>query len=337
MTEEFVNKAAWLRARREPVVVDDAPNAELVQHEIRIKVAYTAINPRDAKLQVFDDSSVKLPAILGLEVTGMVVETKCPNFSVGDTVLASLDALTDSKYGGFQKYTIAQMGHIAKVSDDANLLKIVTSPVALFTTVYYFTEELHLDLPDLNNLEPEPTKGTLLIYSGSSATGTAAIQLAVQAGYKVVTTSSPRNADFVQSLGAHVVIERTSDEYVASALKAQGPYIAVYDNFGTVDTGSIIAEAIGKGTIITLVQYDLPSKFSDVVVKFQATPHRHLSPAAKKFLIEDYFPLITKPGSTVFTFQPGQLLGGLDQVQAGLNEQLKGVSAKKLIVAPNQE
>ncbi|KAK9335428.1 chaperonin 10-like protein [Lipomyces starkeyi] len=335
MTEKFANKAAWIRAKREPVVIDDAPTPELAEHQVRIKVAYTAINPLDAKLQFFDDLTIKFPAILGLEVTGRVVESHCPHFSVGDIVLASLDALSGPQYGGFQKYTIAQMGHIAKISDDADLFKVVTSPVALFTTVYYFTKELHLDLPDLSNLSPPPTKGTFLVYSGSSATGAAAIQLAVQAGYKVVTTSSSRNAEYVRSLGAHVVIERTSEDHVISTLKAELPYIAVYDNFGTVDTGNVIAQVIGKGTIITLVPYNLPSKFSDVVVKFQATPERHLGASAKKFLIEDYFPLITKPGNTVFKFQPGRLLGGLDQVQAGLNEQLKGVSAKKLIIAPN--
>lgn len=45
---------------------------------------------------------------------------------------------------------------------------------------------------------------TLLTLSqgGSSATGSLAIQYATLAGYKVITTCSPRNNDFVESLGA---------------------------------------------------------------------------------------------------------------------------------------
>ncbi|KAK9238371.1 chaperonin 10-like protein [Lipomyces kononenkoae] len=337
MATKFPNKAAWIPAKGESIVIRDSPNPELALHQVRIKVAYTAINQLDAKLRVFDIMPINFPTILGLEVTGKVVETNCPNFKVGDTVLATLDALSGAQYGGFQKYTIAQMGHIAKISDEADLLKVVTAPVAIFTTVYYFTKELGLDLPDMANLSPPATKGTVLVYSGSSATGAAAIQFAVQAGYKVVTTCSSRNANYVRSLGAHVVIERSSLDHVITALRAEAPYIAVYDNFGTVDTGSVIAQAIGKGTIVTLVPYTLPAKFKDVVVKFQATPERHLTESAKKFLIEDYFPLITRPGSTVFKFQPADLLGGLDQVQHGLTEQMKGVSAKKLVIAPNME
>ncbi|KAK9369060.1 chaperonin 10-like protein [Lipomyces kononenkoae] len=337
MAAKFPNKAAWLPGKGESMVIDDAPTPELAMHQVRIKVAYAAINQMDAKLRVFDIMPIKFPTILGLEVTGKVVETKCPNFNVGDTVLATLDALSGAQYGGFQKYTIAQMGHIAKTPDDADLLKIVTAPVALFTTVYYFTKELGLDLPDMANLSPKPTKGTVLVYSGSSATGAAAIQLAVQAGYRVVTTCSSRNAHYVRSLGAHVVIERTNLDHVITALRAEGPYKAVYDNFGTADTGSVIAQAIGKGTIVTLVPYNLPPQYKDVMVKFQATPERHLSESSKKFLIEDYFPLTTRPGSTVFKFQPADLLGGLDHVQKGLQEQLKGVSAKKLVIAPNME
>jgi NADPH:quinone reductase-like Zn-dependent oxidoreductase len=47
----------------------------------------------------------------------------------------------------------------------------------------------------------------LLIYGGSTATGTLGIQFAKAAGYKVVTTASPRNFDLVKSRGADEVFD----------------------------------------------------------------------------------------------------------------------------------
>jgi NADPH:quinone reductase-like Zn-dependent oxidoreductase len=47
----------------------------------------------------------------------------------------------------------------------------------------------------------------VLIYGGSTATGTLGIQYAKQAGYKVVTTASPHNHELVKSRGADAVFD----------------------------------------------------------------------------------------------------------------------------------
>jgi NADPH:quinone reductase-like Zn-dependent oxidoreductase len=56
----------------------------------------------------------------------------------------------------------------------------------------------------------------LLIYGGSTATGTLAIQFAKAAGYKVITTASPRNHELVKSRGADEVFDYND---TGSALK----------------------------------------------------------------------------------------------------------------------
>lgn len=47
----------------------------------------------------------------------------------------------------------------------------------------------------------------VLIYGGSTATGTLGIQFAKAAGYKVITTASPRNHELVKSRGADEVFD----------------------------------------------------------------------------------------------------------------------------------
>jgi len=62
---------------------------------------------------------------------------------------------------------------------------------------------------------PEEGKGNgewVLIYGGSTATGSLAIQFAKLAGYKVITTCSPSNIDFVKSRGAHEAFDYHGSE-----------------------------------------------------------------------------------------------------------------------------
>jgi len=56
---------------------------------------------------------------------------------------------------------------------------------------------------------PEERKGNgewIMIYGDSTATGSLGIQFAKLAGYKVITSFSPRNVGFVKSRGADEVL-----------------------------------------------------------------------------------------------------------------------------------
>lgn len=62
---------------------------------------------------------------------------------------------------------------------------------------------------------PEEGKGNgewIFVAGGSTATGSLAIQFLKLAGYKVVTTCSPRNFDFVRSRGANEIFDYNDKE-----------------------------------------------------------------------------------------------------------------------------
>ncbi|NED50376.1 Zn-dependent oxidoreductase, partial [Micromonospora aurantiaca] len=51
---------------------------------------------------------------------------------------------------------------------------------------------------------------TLLVWGGPTCVGSNAIQLARNAGYRVVATSSPHNFDCLRSLGTAETVDRRS-------------------------------------------------------------------------------------------------------------------------------
>lgn len=78
-------------------------------------------------------------------------------------------------------------------------------------------QSLKLPFPDSPLANPVP----ILIYGGSTATGILGIQFAKLSGLIVITTSSPRNFDYLKSLGADTVYDYHKDtETLAQEIKA---------------------------------------------------------------------------------------------------------------------
>jgi NADPH:quinone reductase-like Zn-dependent oxidoreductase len=68
-----------------------------------------------------------------------------------------------------------------------------------------------LQLPPPNTHAAQSQKTLLLIYGGSTATGSLAIQYAKLSGLTVITTCSPHNFDYVKSLGADAAFDYKDD------------------------------------------------------------------------------------------------------------------------------
>ena len=82
----------------------------------------------------------------------------------------------------------------------------------------------------------------LLVHSGASGLGTAAIQLGVAVGARVIATAGgPEKVAVCEQLGAHVVIDHTKDDFVEAVLDATDDVGAevVYDLTG----GDFVAQS----------------------------------------------------------------------------------------------
>ena len=89
--------------------------------------------------------------------------------------------------------------------------------------------------PDLLNLSKPsaPTEGGeyFLVWGASTTVGQFAVQLATQAGYKVIGTASAKNHELITSLGAVGVVDY-HDEDAVEQIKAIGQPIAALDCAG---------------------------------------------------------------------------------------------------------
>ena len=239
-----INTAAWLGASQAQLEVKPAPYTPPRENEIVVKNHAVAINPIDWLIQVigyFIFPWIKYPFVLGSDLAGEVFEIGkgVTRFKVGDRVLGHAVG-TDKKRnssaeGAFQTYTVVLAHMAAPIPSAMSYETAAVLPLGLSTAACGLFQKDHLAL-QYPSKTPKPTGQTLLIWGGSTSVGSNAIQLAVAAGYEVITTASPRNFDYVKKLGAGQVFDYNSKTVVQDVIAAFK---------GKTSAGAL---AIGKGS-----------------------------------------------------------------------------------------
>ncbi len=241
------NTAAWIRARSAQLDVGPAPYPAPGPDQLVVRNNAVAVNPLDWLIQVAGSVVYRwlhYPAVLGSDVAGEVVEVgdAVTRFRVGDRVLAhAVGTDKDSNRateGGFQSYTAVLERMASAIPDALSYEAACVLPLGISTAAcaLFQTDQLALHYPSAS---PRATGETVLVWGGSTSVGSNAIQLAVAAGYAVITTASPRNADYVTQLGASQVFDYRSPTVVPDLIAAMsGRTLA-----GAVAIGTGSAEA----------------------------------------------------------------------------------------------
>jgi Zn-dependent alcohol dehydrogenase len=230
-------------------------------------------------------------------------------------------------------------------------------PLALSTAACGLFQKDHLAL-QYPSAAPKPTRKTLLVWGGSTSVGSNAIQLAVAAGYEVITTASPRNFDYVKELGASQVFDYNSKTVVKDIIAAfQGKTLAgaLAIGTGSAEPCADIVHACNGNKFLSVASpsvsftsgmtFRLVLKFVSSTVSLQVKCRtRHIRTKfiygttlkeneVSKVIYEDFLPKVLAEGRYVAAPEPYVVGTGLEYVQAGFDAQIKGVSAKKVVVS----
>ena len=367
------NTAAWLPATQAQLEVKSAPYTPPRENEIVVRNHAVAVNPIDWILQIVGGLIfpwIKYPFVLGSDLAGEVVEVGkgVTRFKVGDRVLGHAVG-TDKKRnsaaeGAFQTYTVLLAHMAAPIPDTLPYENAAVLPLGLSTAACGLFQKDHLAL-QYPSATPKPTGQTLLVWGGSTSVGSNAIQLAVAAGYEVIATSSPRNFDYVKKLGASQVFDYNSKTVVKDVVAAfKGKTIAGALAIGTgsaeacsdivhacsgtkfVSTAStpVSFESLplrpGRGTLLPLLLRLVSSNVS-LQVRFRVRNIRTkfifgttlMDNEVSRVIYEDFLPGALAEGRYAAAPEPALVGKGLEYVQAGLDIQKKGVSARKVVVS----
>ena len=333
------NQAAYLTAKgASPLSVSDAPYTSPGADQVTVKNYAFAINPCDGLVQQTGMFVKQWPFILGCDVAGTIEEVgpNVTHLKPGDRVLSSTQGVGGPpEQAGFQKYTLSSADVVSKIPDSLSFEQACVLPLSLLTagTCFYLENHIGLALPSVDAKDQD---AYVFVWGGSSSVGSTAIQLARGSGYKVITTSSPKNKAYCEELGAEKVFDYNSDTLVDEVVE----YLE-----GKTLAGSL--DSISKGTVEKVVQIARRTEGSkkimvttpgtekghpdDVQVKWMFAEMRGMKEA--KVLFNEYVPKALATGQLMAKPEAMVVGKGLESLQAGINRQQEGVSAAKVVVS----
>jgi NADPH:quinone reductase-like Zn-dependent oxidoreductase len=230
MTLTEPNEALWLPRRGAKFQVGPAPDRAPGPGQIVVRVRAVGLNLVDAIpgfAYRFVAPWLSFPAIVGCDVAGDVIAvgSGVTRFRIGDRVLGHALGLerdrNDPAEGAFQLHVVLLEYMSSPLADDLPFERAAVLPLTLSTAATGLFQEDHLGLA-LPQADAPQRAETVLVWGGATAVGGNAIQLARNAGYRVVTSCSPRNEAHVRSLGAERVVDRRSATAVEELVTAVG-------------------------------------------------------------------------------------------------------------------
>lgn len=218
-------KALVSKQEGKKVVTTVTDVADFGAGDVVIKSEYSGVNFKDA-LGVTGKGSIfkKFPLIGGIDVAGIVAESKNAKVSVGSQVLVNGCGLGEIQDGGFAE----------KVRVPAEWIVMrpptLSSRAAMMLGTAGFTAGLCLNRLELNGVTPD--RGPVVVTGASGGVGSLATWLFSQKGYDVIAVSGKKEEHaWLKKMGAAEV--KTVEELkLGSRPLEQSRYQAAVDNVG---------------------------------------------------------------------------------------------------------
>ncbi|WP_454056566.1 zinc-binding alcohol dehydrogenase family protein [Cupriavidus sp. Marseille-Q8015] len=167
----------------------DIPKPQAVAGTVLIKIKAFGIN--HAEMHMRRGEWAEAAPVSGIECVGIVEACPGGEFAVGTKVAAFMGGLGRTINGSYAEYTLASVNNVAAIESDLPWAELAAIPITYATAWTCLFRNLDLQ------------KGqTIVIRGASSSFGLAAVNMAVNAGAKVIATTQ-KEAQFekLQALG----------------------------------------------------------------------------------------------------------------------------------------
>lgn len=219
----------------------DAPMPYAYEGELVIKVHAAGINRPDIlqRMGAYPPPKDASP-LPGLEVAGVVAQVGRggTKFKQGDQVIALCNG------GGYAEYVSVPAGQALPLPKGWSMTQGAALPETLFTV-----QQTLIDRAQLRDGQ------TVLIHGGAGGIGAAAIQMAkLKNCFVIATASGDEKLDYVRSVGADLVINYLTEDFVEKtkiATDGQGADV-ILDIIGSDYVDRNIRAAAMDGTIVQL-------------------------------------------------------------------------------------
>ena len=239
----------------EVVVVEEIPEPSPGKGEVIVRVAAAGVAPWDAIIREGKSKvSPQPPLTLGSDLSGFVeaVGPDVSQFAIGDEVYG----VTNPQFCGAQaEFAAALAGMIAPKPRRLSNLEAASAPVVAVTAWQMLFEYALAKRGD-----------TILITGAAGNVGAYAVQMAIEAGMRVIAVARSSGQELLRTLGAETVLNSSAPGFESSLPQVD----AVLDTVGgdTVQRCSGAVKAGGR--LVSVVSTKLPQRAGVQSVFFYA-------------------------------------------------------------------
>lgn len=184
------------------VTVTDVTFEPLAEGDVAVDVAYSTLNYKDA-LAITGAAPVvrKFPMVPGVDFSGIVRESKHPEFKAGDRVVLNGWGVGEKHWGGLAGLAQVKGDWLVHLPDSISLRQAMAIGTAGYTAM------LCVMALQANGLTPD--KGEVVVTGATGGVGSVAIALLAASGFTVAAVTGRASEEpYLRSLGASSIVDR---------------------------------------------------------------------------------------------------------------------------------
>jgi acrylyl-CoA reductase (NADPH) len=169
--------------------------------EVRVRVLYSSLNYKDALAMTGTPGVVRsYPMVPGIDLAGVVEESSCESFAIGDPVIAVGCGLGERYWGGYATTAWLRPEWLVPLPAAFTLTDAMTIGTAGFTAMQC------VDALERWGIHKD---GPIAVTGAAGGVGSIAIALLAASGYQAIaSTGRTEESDYLRALGASEVIHR---------------------------------------------------------------------------------------------------------------------------------
>ena len=219
---------------------------QLDSGDVTIRVAYSSVNFKDALAATGKGKIIRrFPCIGGIDLSGTVIDSADPRFSVGDAVIATSFDIGVAHHGGYAELARVPGDWVVPLPAGLTLFEAMALGTAGFTAA------LGIVRMEENGLRPD--KGPVIVTGATGGVGSLAIDMLASRGYHVVAlTGKAGEADYLRGLGAAEIMLRQELDLSQIRPLERARWAGAVDNLGG-DVLAWIASSMEQGGTIASI------------------------------------------------------------------------------------
>jgi acrylyl-CoA reductase (NADPH) len=210
--------------------------------DVRVRVQYSTLNYKDGLAITGKGPVVRsFPMVPGIDFAGEVLESTSPEFKLGDAVLLNGWGVGEGHWGGLAQQARVKAEWLIPLPKGFSAKQALAIGTAGYTAM--------LCVMALQKHGVKPVDGEVLVTGAAGGVGSFAIALLSKLGFTVVASSGrPQEADYLRSLGAAEVIDRSGLSEPGKPL-ARERWAAVVDSVGSHTLANACAATKSEGAV----------------------------------------------------------------------------------------